>query len=92
VDSAVLRLTPLVAPLVGDEEVEPFRRLVVGLFGFRRKQIVRGLRELTGWEAERVEDALGRAGIESRVRPETVSPAEFAALLRALVDGGWTAR
>jgi hypothetical protein len=39
-----------------------------------------------------VADALGRAGIESRVRPETVPPAGFAALLRALVDGGWTAR
>jgi 16S rRNA (adenine1518-N6/adenine1519-N6)-dimethyltransferase len=92
VDSAVLRLTPLAEPLVSDEEVERFRRLVVGLFGFRRKQIVRGLRELTGWDAERVEDALRRAGIESRVRPEAVAPAGFAALLRALVDGGWTAR
>jgi 16S rRNA (adenine1518-N6/adenine1519-N6)-dimethyltransferase len=92
VDSAVLRLTPLAEPLVGDAEVAPFRRLVVGLFGFRRKQIVRGLRELTGWGAERVEDALGRAGIEPRVRPETVPPARLAALLRALVDGGWTAR
>ena len=92
VDSAVLRLTPLADPLVSDAEVEPFRRLVVGLFGFRRKQMVRGLRELTGWDPERVEDALGRAEIESRVRPETVAPARFAALLRALVDGGWTAR
>jgi 16S rRNA (adenine1518-N6/adenine1519-N6)-dimethyltransferase len=92
VDSAVLRLTPLAGPLVSDAEVEPFRRLVVGLFGFRRKQIVRGLRELTGWHAERVEEALGRAGIESRVRPETVPPPRFAALLRTLVDGGWTPR
>lgn len=92
VDSAVLRLTPLGEPVVGDAEVEPFRRLVVGLFGFRRKQMVRGLRELTGWEAARVQDALGRAGIDSRARPETVSPARFAALLRVLVDGGWTAR
>jgi 16S rRNA (adenine1518-N6/adenine1519-N6)-dimethyltransferase len=92
VDSAVLRLTPLTEPLVGDAEVVPFRRLVVGLFGFRRKQIVRGLRELTGWGAERVEGALGRAGIEPRVRPETVPPARLAALLRGLVDGGWTAR
>jgi 16S rRNA (adenine1518-N6/adenine1519-N6)-dimethyltransferase len=92
VDSAVLRLTPLAEPLVSDPEVVPFRRLVVGLFGFRRKQMVRGLRELTGWSAERVEDALGRAEIETRVRPETVPPARLAALLRALVDGGWTAR
>lgn len=92
VDSAVLRLTPLAEPLVSDAEVEPFRRLVVGLFGFRRKQIGRGLRELTGWDPERVEDALGRAGIDPRVRPETVPPARFARLLRVLVDGGWQAR
>src|SRR6185295_17883690 len=36
VDSAVLRLTPLDSPLVPDAEIPMFRRLVVGLFGFRR--------------------------------------------------------
>ncbi len=92
VDSAVLRLTPLAEPLVSDAEVEPFRRLVVGLFGFRRKQMLRGLRELTGWDARQVEAVLSRAGIEPRVRPETVAPLRFVSLLRALVDGGWQAR
>jgi len=92
VDSAVLRLTPLAEPIVANGEVEPFRRLVVGLFGFRRKQLGRGLRELTGWDTERVEAALALAGIDASARPETVSPAAFAALLRALVDGGWAAR
>jgi 16S rRNA (adenine1518-N6/adenine1519-N6)-dimethyltransferase len=92
VDSAALRLTPLAEPVVADVETGPFRRLVVGLFGFRRKQLLRGLRELTGWEAARVESALARAGIAATARPETVSPAGFAALLRALVDGGWSAR
>ncbi len=48
VDSAVLRLTPLAEPLVEPAEQWSFRRLVVGLFGFRRKQMARGLRELTG--------------------------------------------
>ena len=72
VDSAVLRLTPLAVPIVANEEVEPFRRLVVGLFGFRRKQLGRGLRELTGWDAERVEAALALAGIDASARPETV--------------------
>ena len=92
VDSAVLRLTPLATPLVTDAEVEPFRRLVVGLFGFRRKQIGRGLRELTGWGADRAAAVLASAGIEVAVRPETVSPERFVALLRVLVDGGWQAR
>jgi 16S rRNA (adenine1518-N6/adenine1519-N6)-dimethyltransferase len=92
VDSAVLRLTPLAVPIVSDDELERFRRLVVGLFGFRRKQLGRGLRELTGWDAERVEGALAAVGIPPSARPETVPPAAFAALLRALVDGGWVVR
>jgi len=92
VDSAVLRLTPLAKPVVTDDEVLPFRRLVVGLFGFRRKQMARALRELTGWPADRVAPMLEHAGIAAQVRPETVAPEAFAALLRALVDGGWAAR
>jgi 16S rRNA (adenine1518-N6/adenine1519-N6)-dimethyltransferase len=92
VDSAVLRLTPLSEPLVDPAEQWSFRRLVVGLFGFRRKQIARGLRQLTGWEAARVGDVLNRIGVPPASRPEVVAPATFAALLGALVDGGWTAR
>lgn len=92
VDSAVLRLTPLEEPVVSDAEVAPYRRLVVGLFGFRRKQMGRALRQLTGWPPEVVEGVLGRAGIDPKARPETLAPAEFAALLRGLVDGGWNAR
>ena len=67
VDSAVLRLTPLPDPLVTDAERESFRRLVVGLFGFRRKQLLRGLRELTGWDAARVSEVLARTGLEATV-------------------------
>jgi 16S rRNA (adenine1518-N6/adenine1519-N6)-dimethyltransferase len=89
VDSAVLRLTPLARPLVSDERRAAFRRLVVGLFGFRRKQLQRGLRELTGWEPGRALAALRAAGLDPAVRPETVAPEGFVALLAALVDGGW---
>jgi 16S rRNA (adenine1518-N6/adenine1519-N6)-dimethyltransferase len=92
VDSAVLRLTPLGEPLVTALEQPAFRRLVVGIFGFRRKQLLRGLRELTGWEAGRVGETLSRAELEGDVRPEVLSPESFAVLLRALVDGGWTLR
>jgi 16S rRNA (adenine1518-N6/adenine1519-N6)-dimethyltransferase len=92
VDSAVVRLVPLERPLVGDEEVPSFRRLVVGLFGFRRKQVRRGLRELTGWAAPRVEEVLGSLGIQPGLRPEVLAPDLFARLLRALVDAGWPAR
>jgi 16S rRNA (adenine1518-N6/adenine1519-N6)-dimethyltransferase len=92
VDSAVLRLTPLAEPLVPPSQQSSFRRLVVGLFGFRRKQLARGLRELTGWEPARVADVLARTAVVPTARPEVLGPEAFAALLRALVDEGWAAR
>jgi 16S rRNA A1518/A1519 N6-dimethyltransferase RsmA/KsgA/DIM1 with predicted DNA glycosylase/AP lyase activity len=65
------------------------RALVVGLFGFRRKQLGRALRELTGWDAARVRDIVASIGLPVTVRPEGLSPQEFVQLHRALVDGGW---
>jgi len=91
VDSAVLRLRPLAEPVVSVERRHGFRRLVVGMFGFRRKQLLRGLRELTGWEANAARAALARAGLAPDVRPETLGVREFTALLDALVDAGWEA-
>jgi 16S rRNA (adenine1518-N6/adenine1519-N6)-dimethyltransferase len=90
VDSAVLRLTPLAAPLVAEAERASFRRMVVGLFGFRRKQLLRGLRELTGWPAERVEAVLAAAALRPDLRPEVLDPASFARLHGRLVDEGWS--
>ncbi len=90
VDSALLRLRPHATPLVPDQAVGRFRRLVVGLFGFRRKQLLRGLRELTGWPAERCAAALARATLDPAARPETLAATAFAGLLTALVDEGWT--
>ena len=89
VDSAVLRLRPLAHPVVADEHRRQFRRFVVGLFGFRRKQLLRGLRALTGWPADRAGAALTAGGLDPSRRPETLSVAEFAALSRVLVDSGW---
>ena len=88
VDSAVIRLTPRADPLVLSQESAEFRRFVTGLFGFRRKQLVRGLRELTGWPAERVQAVLASQGVEPSARPETLSPPAFVGLYRALIDGG----
>jgi len=83
VDSAVLRMTPLAQPLVTDDEVEPFRRFVVGMFSFRRKQLVRALRELKGWDAEQGSAVISAAGFEATARGEELSPAEFVKLFRA---------
>jgi 16S rRNA (adenine1518-N6/adenine1519-N6)-dimethyltransferase len=90
VDSALLRLRPHATPLVPDGAVGSFRRMVVGLFGFRRKQLLRGLRELTGWPADRCGAVLDRAGLDPAARPETLAAGAFAELLAVLVDEGWT--
>lgn len=83
VDSAVLRMTPLAAPLVSDAEVEPFRRFVVGMFGFRRKQLVRALRELLDLDAEQGSSIVSKAGFSSTMRAEELGPREFVELFRA---------
>lgn len=90
VDSAVLRLTLRSDPMVAPAERESFRAVVVGLFGFRRKQLQRAIRELTGWLPDQAAAALHYAGLPEMVRPEVLSPAEFVRLWRALVHGGWT--
>lgn len=83
VDSAVLRLRPLAEPLVADDQVLPFRRFVVGLFGFRRKQLVRGLRELTDASPDTAARWLGRAGIAPTTRPQELDPPTFVRLFQA---------
>jgi 16S rRNA (adenine1518-N6/adenine1519-N6)-dimethyltransferase len=92
VDSTVLRLQPLAQPLVSDEARGSFRRMVVGLFGFRRKQLLRGLRELTGWTPAAAGAVLAATALDERARPETLTPESFVALHAALVDGGWQPR
>jgi 16S rRNA (adenine1518-N6/adenine1519-N6)-dimethyltransferase len=90
VDSSVLRLTPRSDPMVAPADRESFRAMVVGLFGFRRKQLQRAVRELTGWDPGQAAAALRQAGLPETVRPEVLGPAEYVRLLPALVDGGWT--
>lgn len=92
VHSAVVRLLPLDPPLVSDRDALALRRLVVGLFGFRRKQLGRGLRELTRWAPERVAGLLEAAALDPAARPETLGPETFVRLLGVLIDAGWTHR
>lgn len=88
VDSALLRLSPLEVPLVTDAEVAGFRRLVTMLFAARRKQLQRGLRQVTGWRSEAVDALLTGLSVDRTRRPETLSVAEFLAIYRGIVDGG----
>ena len=83
VDSAVVRITPLAEPLVTPAEERPFRLLVQGAFGMRRKQMRRVLRSLYSVSADVADAVLAATGIDPEVRPETLSPEQFAALLRA---------
>ena len=83
VESAVLRIVPRDEPLVSAAEEAPFRAMVVGAFGFRRKQMQRVIRELWRLGADDAAELLRRAEIDSAARPEVLGPADFARLLRA---------
>ena len=83
VESAVIRVTPRADPVITEAEEEPFRVLVQGAFGLRRKQLRRVVRTLWALDAAAAEAVLARAELEGERRPETLTPAEFARLLRA---------
>lgn len=87
VESAVVRITPLAQPLIAPDEERPFRTLVQNAFGMRRKQMRRVLRSIYNLDVESADALLARAGIEGEVRPETLSPTDFARLLRAARQG-----
>lgn len=84
VESAVLRIVPRTTALMEDAEEEPFRLLVQAAFGLRRKQMRRVLRTVKDWDAARADAALQAAGIDPEARPETLAPADFLRLLRAV--------
>ena len=83
VESAVVRITPLPQPLLEPGEERPFRLLVQGAFGMRRKQMRRVLRSLYAVDALVADEVLSGANIDPEVRPETLTPAQFALVLRA---------
>jgi len=82
VDSALLRLTPLTAPLVGPEEAAALRAFVTACFSRRRKQLRNVLMAVTGRPAAAVVDAVRALGLAPEARPETLAPSAFARLLR----------
>jgi 16S rRNA (adenine1518-N6/adenine1519-N6)-dimethyltransferase len=84
VESAILRLTPLADAIVQPHEEVPFSKLVQGAFGQRRRQMRRVLRTIRSLDAERAAAALTASGIAEDARPETLAPADFVRLLRAL--------
>ena len=84
VDSAIVRIDPHSQLPIGTEEIVPFFDTVRAGFGQRRKQLRNALSHGLKLPADRVVQAMHQAGIEERRRAETVSIAEWVALLRAL--------
>jgi 16S rRNA (adenine1518-N6/adenine1519-N6)-dimethyltransferase len=85
VRSAVVRLVPRAAPLVGsDAEERRTRAVIQALFQRRRQQLLRAARE--AWDLGREEAAalLEGLGLPPAARAETLPPAAFVALARAL--------
>ncbi len=83
VESAVVRITPRPEPLVAPEDEHALRVLVQGAFGMRRKQMRRVIRSLYAIGPEAADTMLAACGIHPEVRPETLAPEQFVALLRA---------
>jgi 16S rRNA (adenine1518-N6/adenine1519-N6)-dimethyltransferase len=82
VDSAVVRITPRPAPAIAPDEEERFRVFVQQAFGMRRKQMRRVIRSVLSVSPDRADELLAMAAIDPEARPETLSPEQFARLLR----------
>ena len=83
VDSAVVRVVPRDDPEISPEAEGRFKTLVLQSFAMRRKQMRRVVRTLFSLGADEAETLLASAQIDPEVRPETLSAADFARLLRA---------
>jgi 16S rRNA (adenine1518-N6/adenine1519-N6)-dimethyltransferase len=86
VESAIVRLTPRPDPVVDQRLEEALRSLVQDAFGLRRKQMRRVVRTVGHLDVHAADQVLTAAGIDPEVRPETLSPEDFARLLRAMKD------
>ena len=88
VESAVLRIVPRTDPVVALDEEEHFRQFVQAAFALRRKQMRRVLRTIAGLGAADADAILRQCGIAPDARPETLSPEQFADVLRRAQAGG----
>ena len=87
VDSAVLRLERV--SLVADPQVRrDAARTAEAAFAERRKTVRNSLRSVLGAEPSALDVALEAAGIDGRLRAETLSPERFVRLAIALRAGG----
>ena len=78
VDSAVIRLTKRREPAVSVPDEERFFRVIHTAFAQRRKTLSNALRQVMDV------DAIRRADVDPRARAETLSPADFVRLAKAV--------
>lgn len=83
VESAVVRIVPRTDPAVEVTEEKAFSAFVLAAFGMRRKQMQRVLRAITSRDAESAKQILAGLEIEPTLRPESLTPEQFAAVFRA---------
>lgn len=82
VESSVVRVTPRTDPIISTDEVDTYRGFVQALFAMRRKQLGNALRSAGQLSAEQASEVLAHAAIDPKARPETLSPLQFADLMR----------
>ena len=56
---------------------------MIDAFGMRRKQLRRVLRSIWQLSADAADDIIARCKLDPTARPETLTPEDFAQLLRA---------
>ena len=81
VESAAVRLSPRPDPVIPPVHEAQYRSFVQAAFGLRRKQMRRVLRTLLNVDAPHAEAILHAADIRPDVRPETLTPTQFALLV-----------
>lgn len=81
VDSSVLRIDIYEQPLIAEDRLERFFRLIKAGFSQRRKTLRNSLSAGMGWQPEETALFLAKAGIDARRRAETVSIEEWRKLV-----------
>lgn len=87
VESSVVRVIPRAVPLIEAYLEERFRNFVLAAFGLRRKQLARVVRTVASLNANQAGAIIEHCGLSPDSRPETLSPENFASLVRALSGG-----
>lgn len=83
VDSAVVRID-ICRNRLGDVDGAMYKRVVQAAFGARRKTLENNLCKAFSLPRESAQSVISSCGIAAGVRGETLSPADFVALARAL--------